>query len=80
MVHLYGTTYYGGGSGCAGERGCGAVYAVAADGTETVLHSFQGSSDGANPYSGLIQVGSKLYGTTSSGGAYNAGTVFSISP
>jgi len=47
----------------------------------TNLHSFAGVHDGANPYSGLV-AGSdgSLYGTTSSGGTNNLGTVFKISP
>lgn len=47
----------------------------------TNLHSFTGTNDGANPYSGLV-VGNdgSLYGTTSSGGTINLGTVFKISP
>ena len=45
---------------------------------ESVLHSFGGSGDGANPYAGLIDVGGTLYGTTLSGGAHFVGTVYNI--
>jgi uncharacterized repeat protein (TIGR03803 family) len=46
-----------------------------------VLHSFGGgSSDGANPNAGLLNVNDTFYGTTQSGGAYNGGTVFAITP
>jgi uncharacterized repeat protein (TIGR03803 family) len=45
--------------------------------TFSVLHRFQWS-DGANPLAGLTVDGSNLYGTTSSGGKYGAGTVFEI--
>jgi uncharacterized repeat protein (TIGR03803 family) len=44
---------------------------------ETVLHSFAGGSDGANPDAGLINVNGVLYGTAS-GGAESKGTVFKI--
>jgi uncharacterized repeat protein (TIGR03803 family) len=49
--------------------------------TETVLHSFRGFPyDGADPRSSLTYFNSTLYGTTQVGGAYNSGTVFSITP
>lgn len=48
---------------------------------ETVLHSFLGgATDGATPTSRLLKVGNLLYGTSVSGGRYDKGTVFSISP
>jgi uncharacterized repeat protein (TIGR03803 family) len=49
--------------------------------TENVLHSFEGgATDGSTPVSGLLKVGNLFYGTTPSGGRYNKGTIFSISP
>ncbi|HEX3431166.1 MAG TPA: choice-of-anchor tandem repeat GloVer-containing protein [Rhizomicrobium sp.] len=80
--NLYGTTYYGGNKGCNGN-GCGTVYRLAADGTETVLHVFVNGRDGALPLASLVRVGSDLYGTTTEGGVkncgpYNCGTVFKI--
>jgi len=49
--------------------------------TETVLYSFTGGTDGANPYAGLIfdQAGN-LYGATGNAGADNGGTVFELTP
>lgn len=44
--------------------------------TETVLHSFGASGDGATPYGSLVQSGSMLYGMTSAGGAAGDGTIF----
>src|SRR5215469_624020 len=62
--NLYGTTYYGGGTGCYGD-GCGAVFKLAPDGTETLLYAFQGGADGESPQAGLIMDKSgNLYGTT----------------
>jgi uncharacterized repeat protein (TIGR03803 family) len=43
-----------------------------------VLHSFGSGTDGTIPVSGLRYVGGTLYGTTLLGGAYRAGTVFSL--
>ena len=52
--------------------------------TETVLHSFgpccQGGADGATPFAGLaIAPNGNLFGTTSSGGSANLGTVYKLS-
>jgi uncharacterized repeat protein (TIGR03803 family) len=78
---LYGTTKYGGGStNCTG--GCGTVFSIDAGGTEKVLHSFAGGSDGAWPTAALLDVGGTLYGTTEKGGTNcsgGCGTVYSIS-
>src|SRR5436190_2003791 len=69
--NLYGTTDNGGASGY------GTVFKVTPTGTETVLYSFTGGSDGAYPLAGLIADASgNLYGTTYLGGANGYGTVF----
>ncbi len=81
--NLYGTTEFGGasGPGCAVGVGCGVVFKLSPGGTETVLHSFTGGSDGGGPAAGLIADSSgNLYGTTGGGGASNAGVVFKLSP
>ncbi|MFY9663189.1 MAG: choice-of-anchor tandem repeat GloVer-containing protein [Candidatus Cybelea sp.] len=63
------------------NRGFGTVFALTASGKETVLYSFAGgSTDGAYPYASLLDVNGVLYGTTQSGGAYNGGTLFAITP
>src|SRR5579862_4129619 len=81
--NLFGTTFSGGGS-----PGYGTVFELsppAAAGGQwpyTVIRRFS-SSDGANPYSALTLDPSGngiLYGTTSAGGSYNDGTVFSLIP
>jgi len=90
---LYGTTTSGGSSSLDyGEQcnditfGCGTVYAVTPDGSETVLHSFMGGSDGAVPVAGLAKAGGVLFGTTLWGGAlgydcdYGCGTVYAVTP
>jgi len=73
--NLYSTTYGG------GADGDGVVFRLAPDGTETVLHSFTGGSDGANPFAGLIMDSSgNLYSTTSGGGPDARGVVFKLAP
>ena len=39
---------------------------------------FHHNGDGAYPYAGLMQSGNTLYGTASSGGSANVGTVFAV--
>ena len=77
---LYGTTYGGGtGSGCRYVIGCGTAFSLdLTSGTEAVLHSFVGGTDGTEPLAGLVDLGGKLYGTTSMGGYYDTGTAFSV--
>jgi len=45
---------------------------------ERVLHSFVGGRDGNNPTAPVILVNGNMYGTTSSGGRYCAGTVYEM--
>jgi uncharacterized repeat protein (TIGR03803 family) len=79
---LYGMTFAG------GVTGKGTVFKLTPPGwgqtawTETVLWSFTGGNDGANPVAGLIADKSgALYGTTSAGGACpGCGTVFRLAP
>ncbi|MGA7356947.1 MAG: choice-of-anchor tandem repeat GloVer-containing protein, partial [Candidatus Cybelea sp.] len=81
---LYGTTSNGGSVSCGvryGDiHGCGTVFKTTTSGKESVLHSFGAAKDGRYPYAGLVSVNDTLYGTTTAGGAHNAGTVFSLSP
>ncbi len=86
--NLYGTTFSGGQKGgqvCGYGAGstCGVVYELNKVGsvwTETVLHTFTGGADGANPGNGLVLDGAgNLYGTTTSGGSGLYGTAFQLS-
>ena len=84
---FFGTTFNGGDIGCGGN-GCGTVFKIARDGTETIIYSFHGGTDGEQPYGGLIlDASGNLYGATTSGGGsgtgcrgYGCGTVFKITP
>jgi uncharacterized repeat protein (TIGR03803 family) len=90
---LYGTTAFGGNGNCV-PNGCGTVFKLTPPGkgqsawTETVLHSFQGSSssDGFLPEAGvIIDKEGALYGTRFVGGSNNCepdgcGTVFKLTP
>jgi uncharacterized repeat protein (TIGR03803 family) len=76
--NLYGTTALGGQhAGCTNS--CGVVYKIDSTGHETVLYAFTGGSDGAGPVGELIRdAQNNLYGTTSTGGANEWGTVFKL--
>jgi uncharacterized repeat protein (TIGR03803 family) len=70
---LYGTTIGG------GMSGCGVLYKIDASGHQTVLYAFLGKPDACGGYSGLVfDAAGNLYGTTSGGGTFNAGTVFKL--
>jgi len=88
--NFYGTTYYGGVSGC--EEGCGTIFKITPRGALTTLYTFCSESectDGANPNAGLVQAtNGDFYGTTYYGGSsfrcsstevFSCGTVFSLS-
>ncbi|MGA8762307.1 MAG: choice-of-anchor tandem repeat GloVer-containing protein [Candidatus Sulfotelmatobacter sp.] len=84
--NFYGTTEAGGNSGVCQTGayfGCGTVYQLsmqAGGWKTTVLHTFTGGSDGANPEAGLIRdAAGNLYGTASSGGSNQGGVVFQLS-
>lgn len=78
--NLYGTT------SSAGADGYGTVYELspAAPGlawTRTTLHRFTNGGDGGNSMGALtFDAKGNLYGTTTTGGASNAGTVFELTP
>jgi uncharacterized repeat protein (TIGR03803 family) len=78
---VFGVTPFG------GKNGGGIVFELAAASyAEKVLHPFAGvsASDGAQPVSGLTQVGTAFYGTTIEGGVTacveGCGTVFKLTP
>lgn len=78
--NLYGTTLYAGGG-----NGCGTVFQlVNSNGvwTKNVLHPFDSSTgDACFPYGGLtFDASGNLYGTTASGGAFDTGAVFQLTP
>ncbi len=81
---LYGTTSEGGTGSCS--RGCGTIFEFLPGGsTDTILHFFGSSGDGATPVAQLLpDTSHNLYGTTSAGGSTKCtggcGTVFLMNP
>ena len=72
--NFYGMTAYG------GQQNYGAVYMIDSAGNESVLYSFSGGTDGANPWGNLARdAKGNLYGTTIRGAA-GSGCVFKLDP
>src|ERR1019366_9107132 len=73
--NLYGTT-----SGQNGQYGSGTIFRYTPGASApTTLYTFTGAGDGGVPLAGLVQgADGNFYGTTCSGGAHAAGTVFSM--
>jgi uncharacterized repeat protein (TIGR03803 family) len=90
---LYGATLGGGEGTCVfdGDSGCGTVFNAGPGPTppttplqkfnEKVLYRFTGAGDGGIAFTTLtFDAAGNLYGTTTSGGANNLGTVFKLTP
>ncbi len=76
---LYGTTEFGGSE--AGAYGHGVVFRLDVQNNFTVLHTFQGGTDAADPNSALIRDQSgNLFGTASYFMPGNGSAVFKVSP
>jgi uncharacterized repeat protein (TIGR03803 family) len=80
--NLYGTTYTGGIQSCGYGMGCGVVFKIDTHGNFSLLHNFQGGSDGDLPISLIMDSAGNLYGVTNWGGncarGYGCGTIFKI--
>jgi len=76
--NLYGATQLG------GAYSAGTIFKITRGGALTTLYSFCAAAncpDGSAPNGGLVQsADGTFYGTTSGGGAYQSGTVFSMTP
>ncbi|HEX3943823.1 MAG TPA: choice-of-anchor tandem repeat GloVer-containing protein [Rhizomicrobium sp.] len=72
--NIYGTTDFG------GSANFGALFKIAPDGTETLLHSFGTGTDGSEPDGGVTinQTTGDLYGTAGSGGASGNGVIWKL--
>ncbi len=86
---LYGTTQGGGAGQCSG--GCGTVFSLQSESgrsragagpwTETVIHQFQGASDGQYPWGQIaIDQAGNIYGVTFEGGPQGWGTAYQLAP
>jgi uncharacterized repeat protein (TIGR03803 family) len=80
--NFYGTTLGGGIETKYCDGGCGVIFKVSSAGKETVLHRFAGYPiEGSRPIGALLRDSlGNLYGTTTSGGTAEEGTVFEFVP
>jgi uncharacterized repeat protein (TIGR03803 family) len=77
--NLYGSTWLGG-TATRCPNGCGTIFRITTGGSFTTVHAFT-FTDGQLPYSGMIQAtDGNLYGTTSSGGGHDDGTIYAFTP
>lgn len=62
------------------HRGCGVIYRIAPDGTESTVHDFSDHnvSRGCRPLGELLLEDGWLYGVTFAGGKYGYGTAFRV--
>jgi len=75
--NFYGTTEFGGTT----NNDAGVIFKMTPAGTLTVLHSLNGSSDGAFPEAGLVQASDgNFYGVAQDRGSGGFGTIFKITP
>jgi uncharacterized repeat protein (TIGR03803 family) len=75
--NLYGTTAFGGETGC--NYGCGVAFGLDVAGEYRVLHSFTGGADGSQPEVGVtLSATGNLYGITTYGGATGGGVLYEL--
>ena len=72
---VYGTTYGG------GTYGQGTIFSInPATAAITTVYNFTGGNDGGVPSGSLLKFGTRIYGTTRSGGSGGNGVVFAFDP
>jgi len=82
--NIYGTSEWGGINGCY-NVGCGTIYQLRPPKNpddpwrERVIYRFNGTSDGYEPFGGIVLHNGMLYGTTAFGGDVGGGTVYQFS-
>jgi uncharacterized repeat protein (TIGR03803 family) len=70
--NLYGAAALG------GSQGAGVIFKIAASGKYSVLYTFTGGSDGAEPSGIVMDKSGDIYGATAFGGANQVGVIFKL--
>jgi hypothetical protein len=88
--NIYGAAGYAGDLTACFQQGCGVVYKLspASSGfwTQTVLHTFEGGTDGITPISAIVDANGNVFGLTRDGGGNSCsggqecGIAFELSP
>jgi uncharacterized repeat protein (TIGR03803 family) len=83
--NFYGTTTFGGGTGCTLGQGCGTVFSMTPAGVVTILYAFTNplfpdSQYRPLPYSLIQAADGNFYGMTEAGGASFGGEVYRMTP
>ena len=77
--NAYGTAGYAGDLNACFQQGCGVVYKLSPTSsgfwTQTVLHTFEGGSDGITPLSVVVDANGNIFGLTRDGGGYSCSAV-----
>jgi uncharacterized repeat protein (TIGR03803 family) len=80
--YFYGTAFAGGDSSCTAITnftGCGTAFKMDSSGAISILHTFEGGTEGAGPEGGLtLGTDGYFYGITTYGGTSGNGTVFQM--
>jgi uncharacterized repeat protein (TIGR03803 family) len=73
--NLYGMTEYG------GTYNYGTIFKISTTGAFTILYNINGTLDGFDPKGSLVRGSDgSFYGLNSSGGTYNGGSIFKVTP
>lgn len=88
--NLYGAAGFAGDLNACFQQGCGVVYKLTPTSSgfwaQTVLHTFEGGTDGITPISVVLDGNGNVFGLTVDGGGYSCsggqqcGTLFELSP
>jgi hypothetical protein len=88
--NLYGAAGFAGDLTACFQQGCGVVYKLTPTSSgfwaQTVLHTFEGGTDGITPLSVVVDGNGNIFGLTRDGGGFSCsgglqcGTVFELSP